>query len=88
MSDRKRQPSEMADAATVDDAKSAGDRRTDAPTAPKVRIPPWQARMLRVAALTILGPLLAIAMALYLYLSGGRYVSTDNAYVKSDKVAA
>lgn len=38
-------------------------------------------------ALLLLGPLLLIAAGLYLYLSGGRYVSTDNAYVKADKLS-
>jgi membrane fusion protein (multidrug efflux system) len=33
-----------------------------------------------------LGPLVLIAAALYLYLAGGRYVSTDNAYVRADKL--
>ncbi len=37
-------------------------------------------------ALLVLGPLLVLAIGLYLYLAGGRYVSTDNAYVKADKV--
>ena len=40
-----------------------------------------------IVALTAIGPLLAIACAMYLYLGGGRYVSTDNAYVKADKIA-
>lgn len=37
--------------------------------------------------LMILGPLLVAAIAGYFYLTGGRYVSTDNAYVKADRVA-
>ena len=37
--------------------------------------------------MSALGPLAAIAVGLTLYLAGGRYVSTDNAYVKSDKIA-
>jgi membrane fusion protein (multidrug efflux system) len=37
--------------------------------------------------LLLLGPLVVIAGALFLYLSGGRYVSTDNAYVKADELA-
>ncbi len=36
--------------------------------------------------LLIAGPLLAIAVGLYFYLSGGRYVSTDNAYIQADKI--
>lgn len=40
-------------------------------------------RALRLALL-LLVPLLAVAAGLWLYLSGGRYVSTENAYVKND----
>ena len=36
--------------------------------------------------LLLLGPLLAILGGTYVYLTGGRFVSTENAYVKSDKV--
>ena len=32
----------------------------------------------------MLGPLVVIVGAVYFYLTTGRYVSTDNAYVKSD----
>lgn len=51
------------------------------PPAPKSRKP-----LLRTGLL-ILGPLLAIVAGLYIYLSGGRYVSTDNAYLHADKLA-
>src|SRR5690348_16831535 len=34
-----------------------------------------------------LGPVVLIALALTMWLNGGRYVSTDNAYVHADKVA-
>ena len=44
-------------------------------------------RLAGIAALSVLGPIVAIIAGLYLYLGGGRYVSTDNAYVKSDKIA-
>ena len=37
--------------------------------------------------LLILGPLAVLAVAAYLYFSGGRYVSTDDAYVKADKIS-
>ena len=33
-----------------------------------------------------LGPLVLAAAAGYFYLTGGRYVSTDDAYVRADKV--
>jgi membrane fusion protein (multidrug efflux system) len=44
-------------------------------------------RLLGVALVAIIGPLAAIAAGFYIYLVGGRFVSTDNAYVKSDKIA-
>ena len=31
-------------------------------------------------------PLIALAIGVYLYLGGGRYISTDNAYVGAQKV--
>ena len=31
-------------------------------------------------------PLLAVCVGLYLYAAGGRYVSTDNAYVKANVI--
>jgi membrane fusion protein, multidrug efflux system len=37
--------------------------------------------------LLLLGPLVALAIGLYAWLTGGRYVDTDNAYVKAEKVA-
>jgi membrane fusion protein, multidrug efflux system len=36
------------------------------------------------AALLVLGPLVVLGGALYVYLTTGRYVGTDNAYVKAD----
>ena len=36
--------------------------------------------------LLLLGPLLLVAVAAYYYLSGGRYVSTDDAYIRYNKV--
>ena len=41
----------------------------------------------RVALLMIVGPLAALLVGLYIFFVGGRYVSTDNAYVKSEKIA-
>ncbi len=35
----------------------------------------------------MLGPLLAVMAGFYIYLAGGRFVSTDNAYIKSEKIA-
>lgn len=42
---------------------------------------------LRVALLMIVGPVVAALIGFYIYFVGGRYVSTDNAYVKSEKIA-
>jgi len=36
------------------------------------------------STLLVLGPLIVIVGAVYVYLTTGRFVSTDNAYVKSD----
>ena len=44
-------------------------------------------RALTITAVALLGPFCAIALGVYIYLAGGRTVSTDNAYVKSDKIA-
>ncbi|HEX7079508.1 MAG TPA: HlyD family secretion protein [Gammaproteobacteria bacterium] len=49
------------------------------------RSKPRKRRLLR-AALLVLGPAAVAAAGAYLYLTGGRYVETDNAYVKADKV--
>ncbi len=38
-------------------------------------------------ALLVLGPLVALVVAGYLYASGGRYVTTDNAYVRAGMVS-
>ena len=38
----------------------------------------------RRRVLLALGPLVLLAAALYLYLTGGRFVTTDNAYVRAD----
>jgi membrane fusion protein (multidrug efflux system) len=65
--------------------------RSEAPAAPSGSAP--RARLLlptRRSVLTflvaLLGPVAAAAIAGYIYLSGGRWVTTDNAYVKADKI--
>lgn len=47
---------------------------------------PGGRRFLR-GVLLLLGPLLGVAAGTYVYYSGGRYVETENAYLKADKVA-
>src|SRR5882724_12047820 len=54
-----------------------------APTAPKRRS---RISRLRRVLLLIGGPLLVLVGALYFYLTGGRYVSTDDAYVQTARV--
>jgi membrane fusion protein (multidrug efflux system) len=52
--------------------------------------PRFRGRFRRLAALgffTILGPAAIGIGALYFYATGGRFVSTENAYVKADKIA-
>jgi membrane fusion protein (multidrug efflux system) len=56
--------------------QSSEDKPTAQPRRPK--------RLRR--ALLLIGPFLLLGAGLWLYLSGGRYVSTDNAYVKADKL--
>jgi membrane fusion protein (multidrug efflux system) len=46
---------------------------------------PRRKRWLR-SALLVLGPLLVVVVAAFIYMNSGRYVETDNAYVKSDTV--
>ena len=61
----------------LDDAKQ---KANPDPSSPK----PRPRRLRRI--LLFLGPLLLAVAGLYFYLSGGRYVSTDNAYVRADKL--
>ena len=56
-------------------------------SAPAADAPKPRRRMLRNALIALLGPLLAGGIGGWIYFSGGRYVSTDNAYVKADKIA-
>ncbi len=44
-------------------------------------------RTLGVALLSVIGPLAATVVGLYIYSVGGRFVSTDNAYIKSETIA-
>ena len=43
-------------------------------------------RALKRSMFLIVIPLLAVCVGLYLYAAGGRYVSTDNAYVKANVI--
>jgi membrane fusion protein (multidrug efflux system) len=56
------------------------------------RSPRWrrfmpERRFVATTLVALIGPLVAVTIGTWLYLSGGRYISTDNAYVKADKIA-
>lgn len=58
------------------------------PAAAPASVPAARSRRPRLRwILLTLGPLVVLAGVIYAYLSGGRYVSTDNAYVRADKIA-
>src|SRR5687768_17310051 len=61
-------------------APAAAETTTPRPAPAKAR-----PRRLRFVLLVLL-PMIATAVGLYFYLSGGRYISTDNAYVGAQKV--
>ncbi|MFV0439450.1 MAG: HlyD family secretion protein [Desulfopila sp.] len=61
------------------------DENQQEPTRP-VRRKKTRKRLIRRVLLTI-GPVAVLAVAAYVYLVGGRYVSTDNSYVQADKVS-
>ncbi|MBN9260126.1 MAG: biotin/lipoyl-binding protein [Hyphomicrobium sp.] len=44
-------------------------------------------RTLSILAIALLGPLVAAIAGGYYYFASGRYVATDNAYVKAHKIA-
>lgn len=44
-------------------------------------------RNIAIGLVALLGPLVAVMVGGYIYLTGGRYIVTDNAYVKAEKVA-
>jgi len=48
--------------------------------------PPRRRRLLRWVLL-LLGPTLVLGAAGYVYIAGGRYAETENAYIKADKVS-
>lgn len=90
MSDRKLKDGSQAEIKTEPEALKQGPE----PAPPESNLSkltnglhPSTRRALSITAVSIIGPLLAVSFGLYLYLSGGRYVSTDNAYIKSEKIA-
>src|SRR5215475_9182506 len=59
---------------------------SDQPSPAASRGPSGSRRMVRVVLLA-LAPVIALFVGIYFYATGGRYVTTENAYIKSDKVA-
>lgn len=52
------------------------------------RWPLWRKpKLLLTVLVALIGPLVAAGIGGYLYLASGRFVTTDNAYVKADKIA-
>lgn len=73
-----------------DKPSTSDQRETDAPailsaasTSPKKSV--WRRSWMR-NFLLILGPIVVLLAGAYAYYTGGRYVDTENAYVKADKV--
>ncbi len=70
---------------TPPSSNATADSRPPGAAAPATPPATARRRPVRFALLT-LGPLAVIVVGLYVYFTTGRYVSTDNAYVKSDLV--
>ena len=78
------EPGEEVPAPTDRTTAPAADTESTVSEAP-AKEPKKPRRLRRV--LLLAGPLIVVGAGLYFYLSGGRYVSTDNAYVKMDKLS-
>ncbi|GIK99169.1 MAG: hemolysin D [Alphaproteobacteria bacterium] len=72
--------------AMAEGAPPAEIRAAPAPAPVSTPSPPVRRRRLR-RVLLLLGPVLLIAVAAYAYVTGGRFVGTDNAYVKAHMVS-
>uniref|UniRef100_UPI0035699895 HlyD family secretion protein n=1 Tax=Sneathiella sp. TaxID=1964365 RepID=UPI0035699895 len=78
---------------TIDNQTNTSSRQETLPATPiederglqKHPASPRRRRWIR-RSLLLLGPLIVILVGGYIYFTGGRYVSTENAYVKADKV--
>ena len=75
MSDRKRTTGDRSQPEEAQHSIPAAHEPPDELDAIKAQVPERKSRFLRIAGLTILGPFLAIGLGLYLYLTGGRYVT-------------
>jgi len=67
-----------------DNLKPSGERSSDGPDQSARSTEPRPRRLRRI--LLLAGPFLMAAAGLYFYLAGGRYISTDNSYVRADKL--
>jgi membrane fusion protein (multidrug efflux system) len=67
------------------EAKTTPDAKTEAPAKNSRRFGKYSRKDLRMILLVGV-PVLALLIGIALYLSGGRYISTDNAYVGAQKV--
>lgn len=71
--------------ATSDDVQPSGETQSSAGLAIRPRVN-WRRRVMRFVLLVLI-PVCAIAGGLWVYATGGRYVTTENAYVKARKIA-
>lgn len=72
---------------TEPEARGPAPQPPAAETRPAPEAPARRRRRGLRLVLLLLGPLLALAIGAYFYITGGRYVSTDNAYTQSNIVA-
>ena len=66
-------------------AAKAASRAKVAESAPQMKSRSWRA--LKITLVAIIGPVVAAFVGYTIYMTGGRFASTDNAYVKSEKIA-
>jgi membrane fusion protein, multidrug efflux system len=64
-----------------------GDPKIDMPVATPVKTAPTLGQRLRKLLVMVSVPLILVAGAAYYYIANDHYVSTDNAYVRQDKVS-
>jgi membrane fusion protein, multidrug efflux system len=80
MSNR-RKPGTTSEIKTPDATAETQPDAAPAPASQRMR------KVVGVSLIAIIGPVAAVLAGLYIYMVGGRFISTDNAYVKADKIA-